>query len=64
MIDTASANTSEIIIAGRIFGAAEGLRPKARIAAKPIVAMTADGPRIVKNITKRIIILRIVLCEN
>ena len=52
---TASAKTSEMIIAGKIFGAAEGLRPKARIAANPIVAITADGPTIVKTITKRII---------
>lgn len=57
---TASANTSETIIAGRIFGAADGLRPRARIDAKPIAAMTADGPTIVRTMTNRIIKLRIV----
>ena len=51
MIETASANTREMIIAGRIFGDADGLRPKARMAAKPIAAITTDGPAMVMNIT-------------
>ena len=59
MIATASANTSDTIIAGRIFGAADGLRPNARIDANPIAAITADGPTIVRTMTSRIIKLRI-----
>lgn len=51
MIDTASANTKEIIIAGNIFGDADGLRPKALIEAYPMAAITIDGPAIVINIT-------------
>jgi len=49
-----------MIIAGKIFGAAEGFRPKARMAANPIAAITADGPMIVRTITNRMIKLRIV----
>ena len=51
MIETASANTREMIIAGKIFGDADGLRPNARIAANPITAITTDGPAMVMNIT-------------
>ena len=57
---TASAKTSEMIMAGKIFGAAEGLRPRARIAANPIAAITADGPTIVKTMTINMIKLRMI----
>jgi len=55
----ASANTRETIIALNIFGADDGFLPKAFIEAKPIAAMTADGPSIVTNITRIIIRFRI-----
>jgi|ETNmetMinimDraft_25_1059894.scaffolds.fasta_scaffold199857_2 hypothetical protein len=55
-IDMAKINA--IIMACRIFGAAEGLRPRARILANPIAAITADGPRIVMTITRNIIKVR------
>jgi hypothetical protein len=58
---TASAKTREMIMAGKIFGAAEGLRPKARMAANPIAAITADGPKIVRNMTSIMIKLRIAI---
>ncbi len=59
MIATASAKTSEMIIAGRILDAADGFRPNARIEANPMAAITTDGPRIVKNMTNRMTTLRI-----
>ena len=49
----AMANTRAMIIACRIFGAAEGLRPSARMLAYPIEAITAEGPMIVTNITRK-----------
>ena len=55
----ASENTSAIIIACKIFEAAEGLRPNARILAYPIAAITADGPIMVTNITRTMIKLSI-----
>lgn len=55
-IDIAKINA--IIIACRIFGAADGLRPSARILAYPIAAMTAEGPRIVITITRNMMNVR------
>ena len=41
-----SANTSEIVMAVNIFGAAEGLRPRALILANTAAAITPQGPNI------------------
>lgn len=58
MIAIVSANNNATIIAGKILGAADGLRPKALIEAYPITATTIEGPRIAANKTKNIIKLR------
>lgn len=52
MMASASAKTSAMIIAGKILGVAEGLRPKARMEANPRVAITIEGPTMVRIITK------------
>ncbi len=39
-----SANTSEIVMAVKIFGAAEGLRPRAVMLANTAAAITPHGP--------------------
>lgn len=49
---------SDIIMAIKILGAAEGFLPKARIEAYPNAPITAEGPKIVINITNIIIKLR------
>lgn len=54
-----SANIRAIIIESKILGAADGFLPRARIEAYPIDAITADGPKIVTNITNIIIKSRI-----
>jgi len=54
-----SANIRAIIIESKILGAADGFLPRARIEAYPIEAITADGPKIVTNITNIIIKSRI-----
>ena len=48
MIEMAVPNRTIKIIAVKILGAAEGLRPKAPIVAYPVAAMIRQGPRIAK----------------
>ncbi len=45
MMASASAHNNVITIAVRIFGALEGLRPKAEMLANPAAAITAIGPK-------------------
>ena len=48
-----SARISRTSIFGKIFGAAEGWRPKALMEMKPTAVITNNGPKMVRNITKR-----------
>jgi len=50
-----SAKKKANIKATRIFGAAEGLRPSAFIAAYPTVAIINEGPSVLKNIINAIV---------
>lgn len=60
----ASANAKAMIIAVKIFGAAEGLRPNEIMLAKALAANTAQGPIIHKvNIIVSAIFLSIVYME-
>jgi len=54
-IAIASAKTKAKIIESNIFGAAEGLRPRARTLAKPTAAITPEGPNVLINIIKIIV---------
>ncbi len=51
-----SANTSEIVMAVKIFGAAEGLRPRAVMLANTAAAITPQGPNIHREKTRTILI--------
>lgn len=57
----ASARISRMSIFGKIFGAAEGWRPKALMEVKPMAVITNNGPKMVKNMTKRMITFCIAL---
>lgn len=52
MIAIASAKINAVIIASKIRGEAEGLRPTALTAAKPTTPITAAGPKVAKNMIK------------
>ena len=50
-----SANTSEIVMAVKIFGAAEGLRPRAVMLANTAAAITPQGPNMHREKTRIIL---------
>jgi hypothetical protein len=63
MIANVWAKTREIIIAVKILGALEGLRPKALILAKLEAANTAEGPSMHKVKIRIIAKLRLILYQ-
>lgn len=61
MIAIASAKISAIIMESNILGAAEGLRPNARMEAYPTAAITAEGPKVLIAIIR--ITIRLFIAE-
>ena len=58
IIEMAAANTSEIIMAVKILGAAEGLRPRAEMLENPVAAITIAAPTIQRAKTRTRLMLR------